>query len=397
MAYLGSQHKRKIRQNQSLPNRKKKGGGLGAWFAGINWSSFRFHTVAVIFCFVWGSLWVRAGYIQLWDGPYLAEKARRQHMSAETVSMPRGMITDRNGHILARSVECRSVYANPSQIGDVEATTNTLAGLLGLKVSELRPELEKTRGFVWIKRRLDDAMAESVRLAALPGIDGKGLEGIERSFDSELSGLSMRQVVQRDASGRQFDVVNENDTPVARDVRLTLDLQVQAIAEEELSSIVEEVDAKWGGVLVADVKSGDVLAWAQYPFFNPNSYRQYAPGEYRNRLAQDALEPGSSFKPFLLAAALQEGLVSRDTSFDCEGGLWRTRTITVRDDGRHYKNLTVAQILSLSSNIGCGKIGLQLGAVRYQRYLSRLGFGERTGLQLSESKGILRAPKEWSE
>lgn len=423
MAYLGSQHRRKTRQNHTQPpNRKKKSGGVHTWFSGIDWNRFRFYTVAVLFCFVWGSLWVRAAYIQLWTGPYLAEKARRQHMSAETVSMPRGMIFDRNGHILARSVECRSVYANPGQITDVENTAKTLASLLSLKVEDLRLELGKSRGFVWIKRRIDDATAESVRLAELPGInlsreferiypyrhtagqllgfvgmEGKGLEGIERSFDSELSGLSMRQVVQRDASGRQFYVDSKNETPVAGDVRLTLDLQVQAIAEEEIARIVDEVEAKWGGVLVADVKSGDVLAWAQYPFFNPNSYRQYSPSEYRNRLAQDALEPGSSFKPFLLAAALQEGIVSRDTVYDCEGGSWKTRTITVRDDGRRYKNLTVAQILSLSSNIGCGKIGLELGAVRYQRYLSRLGFGERTGLQVTETKGILRAPRDWSE
>lgn len=421
MAYLGSQRRRKSRQSTS-PNRKKPGKGLRAWGASFDWNSIRFHIVAVLFCLVWGALWARAGYIQLWEGPFLAEKARRQHMSAETVSMPRGMIMDRNGQILARSVQCSSVYANPKMIDDPDATAVTLAQILGRRVGQIHPELEKKRSFVWIARRVDDATAEAVRRANLPGIeltreyervypykqvagqlmgfvgmDGKGLEGIERSFDTQLSGLSMRQVVQRDASGRLFYLNNGVDAPVAGDLRLTLDLQIQAITEEEIAKTVEETGAKWGGVLVVDVPSGDILAWAQYPFFNPNAYRQYTPAECRNRLAQDALEPGSTFKPFVVASALQEGLITRDSVFNCENGLWKTRTITVRDDGRQYKDLSVAQILMYSSNIGCGKIGLELGATKYQGYLSRLGFGDRTGLQVSESKGILRAPRDWSE
>lgn len=181
-------------------------------------------------------------------------------------------------------------------------------------------------------------------------------------------------------------------------MHLTLDLQVQSIAEEEISKAVTEFGAKWGGVLVVDVAAGDVLAWAQFPFFNPNSYNQYRPSEYRNRLAQDALEPGSTFKPFLIASALQEGVVTRDTTFNCENGLWKSRYITIRDDSRPKQNIqSVAKILANSSNIGCGKIGLELGAVKYQRYLSRLGFGERTSVQLAESPRHPAPAREWSE
>lgn len=423
MAYLGARRRTTRQSSSQATNRRRSEGGLRGWFASIDWNGVRFRTVAVLFFIVWGALWVRAGYVQLWEGPFLAERARRQHMSAETVSMPRGMITDRNGHILARSVECRSVYANPNAVTDVDATSTALAGLLGRPVDQIRPLLAKKRSFVWIARRVDDATAEAIRQADLPGVelsreyeriypyrqvagqllgfvglDGKGLEGVERSFDDQLGGLSVRQAVQRDASGRQFYVDSDYEAQPADDVRLTLDLQVQSIAEEEIAKAVDEYGAKWGGVLVVDVPSGDILAWAQYPFFNPNSYNQYRPGEYRNRLAQDALEPGSTFKPFLIASALQEGVVNRETTFNCENGLWKTRYITIRDD-THPKNTvqTVAQILANSSNIGCGKIGLELGAVKYQRYLSRLGFGERTGLRLSESRGILRPAREWSE
>ena len=428
MSYFGASRGRTSKQRPSREKavrrtERKKTGGWKAWLDSVDWGRFRFRTVAALFCVVWGALWVRAGYVQLWDGPFLAEKARRQHMSAERVDTPRGMIVDRNGQILARSVECRSVYANPNQVDDVNGTAETLARILGKTPDQILPSLAKSRSFVWIARRIDDATAEQIRRADLPGIslsreferiypykhvagqllgfvgmDGKGLEGLERSFDDELSGLSLRQVVQRDASGRRFYVSSDDTmTPEAQDLRLTLDVQIQFIAEEVMAKGVEESGAKWGGVLVADVASGEVLAWAQYPFFNPNAYKSYSPAEYRNRLALDALEPGSTFKPFLIASALQEGAITRDTVFNCENGLWKTKRSVIRDDGKAHQNLTVDKILSYSSNIGCGKIGLELGTVKFHRYLSLLGFGQRTGLQVNESKGILRSPKDWSE
>ena len=417
MAYLGGFRKRSI-ATPPVSNRRKNGSGEDS---SIHWENVRFHLVAVLFALLWIALWVRAGYLQLWDGPMLAERARRQHMTAETVAAPRGQVLDRNGHVLARSVECFSVYANPSKVTNVQEAAEKLSPILGIPVQELQDSLSKNRGFIWIRRKVDDATAEAVRQARIIGVelaqeyeriypyrhvagqllgfvgmDGKGLEGVERSFDAELTGLSSRQVIQRDASGRSF-YVEGGAVGTSEDVRLSIDLQVQSIAEEEIANAVQTTEAKWGGVLVADVENGDILAWAQYPFFNPNAYSDYKPAVYRNRLALDALEPGSTFKPFLIASALQEGLVTRDSVFNCENGLWRTKYITIRDDGRPQKEMTVAKILSYSSNIGCGKIGLELGAVRYHRYLSRLGFGERTGLEISESRGILRQPREWSE
>lgn len=412
----------KRRQHADAGGRSPRTGGIRSRLAAVDWDRFRFRMVAVLFCAIWAALWARAGYIQLWNGAELAERAKRQHMSAERVDTPRGMIVDRNGQVLARSVEVRSVYAHPGQVEDVDATAEKLGALLERSTADIRASLRKGRGFVWIMRRVDDATAEAVRAADLPGIglireyervypckqaagqllgfvgvDGKGLEGLERSFDDELSGLSVRQVVQRDASGRRFYVNSGDPAPEVADLRLTLDVQIQFIAEEVLARGVEDVGAKWGGIVVVDVESGEVLAWAQYPFFNPNAYRRYKPAEYRNRLALDALEPGSTFKPFLVASALQEGTVTRDTVFYCENGIWRTKKSVIRDDNRAYKDLSVSQILVHSSNIGCGKIGLELGAVKFHRYLSLLGFGQRTGLHINESKGILRAPRDWSE
>ena len=278
MAYLGARKRTTRQASSQAVNRRRSEGGPRAWFASIDWNSVRFRTVAVLFFVVWGALWVRAGYVQLWEGPFLAERARRQHMAAETVAMPRGMITDRNGHILARSVECCSVYANPSIITDIEATATTLAGVLGRPVDQIKPLLEKKRSFVWLARRVDDATAEAIRQADLTGVelsreferiypyrqvagqllgfvgmDGKGLEGIERSFDEQLGGLSVRQAVRRDASGREFYVNSNYEAQPAEDVHLTLDLQVQSIAEEEISKAVTEFGAKWGGVIEAPV------------------------------------------------------------------------------------------------------------------------------------------------
>ena len=171
MAYLGARKRTTRQASSQAVNRRRSEGGPRAWFASIDWNSVRFRTVAVLFFVVWGALWVRAGYVQLWEGPFLAERARRQHMAAETVAMPRGMITDRNGHILARSVECCSVYANPSIITDIEATATTLAGVLGRPVDQIKPLLEKKRSFVWLARRVDDATAEAIRQADLTGVE----------------------------------------------------------------------------------------------------------------------------------------------------------------------------------------------------------------------------------
>lgn len=265
MAHLGARRRTTRHTAPQAVNRRRSEGGLRAWLASVDWNGVRFRTVAVIFFLAWGALWARAAYIQLWEGPFLAERARRQHMSSETVSTPRGMITDRSGNILARSVECRSIYVNPGAVTDIEATAAALGGILGRPADKIRPLLEKKRSFVWVARRVDDATAEAVRQADLPGVeltreyeriypyrqvagqllgfvgmDGKGLEGVERSFEEQLGGLSVRQAVQRDASGRLFDVDSDYEAQPAEDVHLTLDLQIQSIAEEEIAKAVEE-------------------------------------------------------------------------------------------------------------------------------------------------------------
>ncbi len=406
-------------------SRESQNGGFftpGHWWRSINWDNVRMGVVGVVFALVWLLLWAKAAWVQLMDGPWLAERARRQHVAAEVEEIPRGMITDRNGTPLARSVECRSVYANPSEVTDKEATAAALASILHLPQNRLLGALDRNSRFIWIARRVDDATAQAIRQAALPGIelareferiypykqvagqllgfvgiDGNGLEGVERAFDDVLASAKARRLVQRDALGRRFQLPDSLPVPESDTLRLTLDLQVQFIAEDALAHTVESVRAKWGGVILVDTRNGDVLAWAQYPSFNPNLYKDTPPSLYRNRLALDALEPGSTFKPFTIATAIQEKLITRDTIFDCEHGVWRTKHITIRDDRQSLGELPVHEILSRSSNIGSAKIGFLIGAPKFHQYLWNLGFGQRTGLQIADSRGILRKPRDWSE
>lgn len=412
---------RKTRNTRQTPSRTM-GRGLDSFFGSVDWGRFRVKLVAGLFAFIWCVLWARAWQVQVVDGSRLAKMARRQHVAAELVTGQRGSILDRNGQVLARSVEMRSIYVHPLEVQDVDATAATLSKLLEMPLPQVREALSEKRRFAWLARKIDDRRANLVREARLPGVgltteyeriypfrqmagqllgfvgmDDKGLEGVERSLDDELAGTSTRMVMERDAAGRRFYLPGSSDNDIrGHDVRLTIDMQVQFFAEEALAHAVDQYEAKWGGALVVDVQNGEILAWAQYPFFNPNAYREYTPGRWRNRLASDALEPGSTFKPFLIGAALQEGVITPETIFFCEKGKWKTRSISIRDT-HGYDWLPVNKIMRYSSNIGCAKIGLELGTRKYHDYLTRLGFGERTGVPVAESKGIVRKPRDWSE
>ncbi len=387
----------------------------------VDWARCRIQVVAVGFACFWLILWGRAWYWQMLEGPRLADQAKQQYMASVLMTGKRGSILDRHGQVLARSVECLSVYARPDEIQDVELTAQVLGDILAIAPEKLQERIgNKARKFVWLLRKVDDSTVAAVREAKLPGIgfskefdrvypfkemagqlmgfvgvDDQGLEGLERAFDDHLASEPIRQMLQRDAMGRRFYLHREGqEEPTGEDLQLTLDTQVQFFAEEAIAKRVEDYGATWGGVLVVDIQSGDILAWAQYPFFNPNAYKFYSPSQYRNRLASDALEPGSTLKPFVVAAAMQEKLVDKDTIFDCEGGRWEVEGTTIRDTSWHHA-LPVEKILRYSSNIGVAKIGQALGADMYYKYLSRLGFGERTVVPVAESKGILREARDW--
>lgn len=403
---------------------EKEQGPLRKWLGNRNWPVLRIRFVMGFFCLLWIGLWARAWHLQMIEGPHLADRARRQHTASELVAGKRGVISDRNGQALAMSVEVKSVYGRPGEIVNLNQTVKTLAPLLGIGQEKALALLsDEKKKFVWLKRKIDDQTADAIRKAALPGIglsheydrfypfkhmagqllgfvgmDDKGLEGLERSLDDRLGAMPVRQIVQRDAMGRKFYLHEEGQgVPEGDNVSLTLDMQFQFIAEEAIARVVKEYDAKWGGTFIIDIQSGDILAWAQYPFFNPNNYRQSSPAIYRNRLAADALEPGSTFKPFVMAAAIQEKKVTPNTPINCEGGRWVTKNFTIRDDSGMRDIIPAHKVFRYSSNIGMAKIGQALGVRQFHKYLSDLGFGESSAIPVANSRGILRKPRDWGE
>ena len=382
----------------------------------------RFHYAAALFVICWLLLWFRAFEVQVLLGPVYSDMAERQHTYTEVIEGARGSILDRNGRVLARSVACQSVYANPRVMEDINDAAKRLAPLLKRSEADLASVFRRNKAFIWLERKVDDATATAIQKEGIPGIglsrefervypyrhlagqllgfvgmDSHGLEGVELAYDDRLRGTSVKSRVSRNAAEK---ILNQEETAADRrgeDITLTLDVQVQFIAEDVLADAVKSSGARWGGVLISDVATGEILAWAQYPFFNPNNYREASSTIYRNRLAGDSLEPGSTFKPLLMAAALEEKLVTPETKIFCENGVWRTKYAPIRDDTHAYGELTATEIISRSSNIGMAKIGLMLGAPKFHAYLEKLGFGQRTGIGIHESRGILRAPRDWSE
>ena len=390
----------------------------------LDWGRMRLWSVGIVFSLLWLVLWGRAYYLQMIMGPEYAAMAKRQHTAKEVVRGVRGNILDRNGNVIARSVECGSIWANPSVMRDKQEAAVKLAVALNKPIGRVQALLKGDKRFVWLQRKVDYHTAEKVKALGLPGvymdteyervypykhlagqllgfvdIDDKGIEGLEKAFDPDLIGRSVTQMVDRDASGRRLMAPGTGSLVDlrGRDVRLTIDTQVQFFAEEALAENVSKFEARWGGCIVVDVPTGDVLAWAQYPFFDPNNIQATPAADRRNRLSMDALEQGSTIKSFLIAAALEEKVVTPSTMINCEKGKWKLKRFTLHDT-HPYANLPVDKILHVSSNIGAAKIGLMLGADKYREYLTRLGFGRPTGLPLaSEAKGILRSAGKWAE
>lgn len=415
----GAGRNRKKRPAAAPKPRAKK-----SMFTGVDWGRARLWAVGLVFAGLWILLWVRAGQIQVVRGPRYAEEARRAQIATEVATGRRGSILDRNGNVLAKSVESRSVAVRPGNIEDVDAAVKLLAATLELPAAKVKKAVTGKRPFAWVARKINPRAAEAIQQANVAGvyllkeyeriypfkhlagqlvgfvdIDDNGIEGLEKAMNDRLSGQIKRRVLQRDASGRRLysDGPDRLEDLAGEDATLTIDTQVQFFAESALFEGVEAFGARWAGCMVVDVPSGDILAWAEYPFFNPNRPGASTPFERRNKMAMDALEQGSTIKPFLMAAALQEKVITPETEYDCEKGRWKIRNIVIRDTAYHGV-LPAKDILKVSSNIGVAKIGLELGVEKYHRYLSRLGFGSRTGLPLAgENEGIVHAPRQWSE
>jgi cell division protein FtsI (penicillin-binding protein 3) len=378
--------------------------------------------LAALLAVAFGGVTARLGYLQLVRNADLSAMAQRQYSRTVVLQAERGAIFDRQGVPLAVSSPAESLFAQPRSAGDPVRVAARLAPILGMPPSELHATLVGPRAFVWLRRNLPPTVAEQVRelrepgLGLIPeplrlypnrelaahvigfeGVDG-GLEGIERSWERTLAGTPGRAVVGRDALGREVltERILKSPKP-GQDVMLTLDAHIQHIAEREIDAAWRRTGARAAMAVVLEPRTGDVLAMALRPTFNPNTFMDVGSRDvWRNRAVTDPFEPGSTFKAILAAAALEEGVVRpNDLIFGEQGSITIART-TIHD-WKPYGWLTFAEVLQNSSNVGAIKVGLALGAPRYYRYITNFGFGALTGAGIpGESRGVLREPERWS-
>ncbi len=367
---------------------------------------------------------VRLVDLQVVRGEELRRLSREEHLADLRVPARRGHIYDRHNKPLAISVDVPSVYANPSAILDARAAARTLAPLLAVDVDLLYQRLASDRLFVWLKRQISPAVAERVAAAhvagvgvtkeshrfypsrevaahviGFAGVDGRGLEGIEKQFDETLYGEPQVVMAVRDGRGRAVlgSAMDREARALGADVVLTVDAQIAHAAEEALRRGVAEAGAKAGSAVVLHVPTGEVLALANTPDFNPNEAAQAAPDARRNRAITDMFEPGSTFKPLVVAAALETRALAPDAIVFCENGAFQVGDHTIRDS-KPYGWMGLGAILAHSSNIGAAKVGLELGAVRLHAALKSYGLGERSGITLpGETSGVVHAPQAWSK
>ncbi|MFC1692160.1 penicillin-binding transpeptidase domain-containing protein [Candidatus Latescibacterota bacterium] len=385
--------------------------------------------VIVLIGLLWLGLWVRIGLIQCFEHELLHKKALNQRVKPVTINASRGFIMDRNGVQLAISLSSSSYGLHPKKIEDINSTVRDLSGVTGISVASLKNKISTKKNFFWLIREADtsiatkldktfikglDKLSESKRYYPLgkigahvigyTDIDGNGIEGCEVYLNDELSELDGRSIVYRDAKGSEKQSLDEPyiEPQDGLDVVLTLDWRIQEIAEEELEKCVQKLKAIWGGAIILDPESGEILAMANVPCFDPNDPSCFNPSSFdpnnrRNRLVTDMLEPGSTFKIVTFIEAFESGIVKEDDKIDCENGRYKIGRHTINDT--HEMDIVPAnEVFIHSSNIGTVKIAERIGKQRLYERARLLGFDSVTGIDFpKETEGNLPNPRKWSK
>ncbi len=363
----------------------------------------------------------RAFYLQGLNNDFLQAKGEARFMRVVEMPASRGAVMDRNGKMLAISTPVESIWASPAEM-DIDSTqVAKLAQALGMDRKALNDRLgEKDKNFVWLKRQLSPEQAARVISLKIPGVfqqrefrryypagdvtahvigftglEDQGQEGIELAQQSQLAGSPGQRRVIKDRKGRIVEDIENLKAPrEGKALKLSIDEKFQYLAHRELKAAVDSHKAKGGALVMLDAHTGEVLALVNQPDYNPNNRAQWNPKQARNRSVTDTFEPGSTFKPFAVSAALEAGIVKPDTVITTGGGYTvGTKTIT---DAHPANQLNVAEIIQKSSNIGTAKMALQLPAERMWSLYNDLGFGTapKTGFP-GEASGRLRAVKTW--
>jgi len=384
---------------------------------------FRLLFAKVLFLSVFIIVAGRAFQLQVLQGEKLKRLGERQHLKEWIVLPKRGALLDRTGEPLALSLESQSVYARPHRIQDGDAVSRKLAKILNLNVADVAQKIASDKPFVWIKRQVAPPEAEQIQALNVDGIgmffepnryypqgqlagqvlgfvsrDSEGLEGLELRYNNYIRGETGSSVIERDALGRRVLVqgVEGVQIPPGGDIHLTLDTSIQHLAEKELESTITKNRAKAGVAIVMEPFTGEVLALANFPSFNPNNFSKESAQQRRNRAVADSFEPGSTFKTILAAAALEEEVVGKEDLFYCEMGKYAYAGKIIHDT-HSYGWLPFYKILQVSSNIGFTKVAEKLKKDRYFKYIEKFGFGIITGIDMpGEVPGLLRNAESWS-
>lgn len=375
----------------------------------------------------WLVLVGRLVQLQFWQQDELGDRAARQREVVEEIVPRPGDIYDRDGRLLATSIPASSLYVVPSRLTKPWEVAEQLAGALQMTPDEVFERLGRhaDKHFLWVKRRMTDEEAERVRAMGLSAetygfrseyrriypqgmlaaqvigirdIDGKGRGGIEEGCESQLKGQPGRRTLTRDARGRVIDITTD-PTQILQEgqsVTLTLDSVIQIFAEAELDKLMREYKPESSCAIVLDPHTGEVLAMASRPTIDPNHPETADPDAWKNRAIADIYEPGSTFKPMIVAYGLDQQLIHRDDHFNCERGQYRMGR-RVLHDHHGYGVLSLTDVLVKSSNIGMAKIGERLTNDGLFAAATTFGFGQPTGIELpGELTGILRPREQWT-
>lgn len=391
--------------------------------------SWRFAFVVLSLSTVFFGLVARAAYLQVIDPDMLVEQGDRRSLRVKSDEVLRGMILDRNGEELAVSVPVESVYADSKVVMQANAKADSrrwhaLAEMLQLKPEDLTQKIatDPKKRYVYLQRHASPATVDYIRKLKIPGIyfkqesrryypsgevaahilgftnvDDHGVEGVERQFDQLLKGTAGRKVIRKDAKGREIEVLEQTDATASRNLQLSIDQRIQAVAYRELKKAVLTFGATSGSVVLVDVHTGEVLAMVNSPSYNPNNKKGTAIHKFRNRAITDTFEPGSTVKPLPVLAALENGTADLNTIIPTGYGPimvggGRVQDVTGNGD------LDLKGIIRRSSNIGVTRLALNMPHEDLLKMYYNMGLGEDTGLGLlGESAGQLRERARWSE
>src|SRR5436309_128685 len=386
-----------------------------------NSTNLRLYLLAGVFVFWCSAICARLVYLQIFRYGSFQQRAQHQQQRTEEVSARRGVFYDSQVREMAMSINVDSVFAVPTDMPLPASTISLIARITKQDPRELLARCESAKTFCWLARKPDPEISARIRSLNLRGVyfqkeskryypkselaaqvlgyvgmDDTGLSGIEREYEDQLHGRPGQMLISVDARKQWFGSVEKQPEP-GQNIVLTIDEKIQYIAERELEVAMEQTKAIAGTVVVENTRTGEILALANRPTFNPNLSREIRPERLKNHAVSDVYEPGSTFKLVTIAGALEEKVTRPDELFDCQMGSIVFNGMRIHDS-RPHGLLTVSDVLAESSDVGSIKIGLRLGEDRFYRYIRGFGFGQQTGIELpGETRGMTKPLSRWSK